>query len=55
MKKIGIIVLAIVLLAVIAVLTLIFQVIEFFVGAILFIVAVFFMGYLYSKAKDRLD
>lgn len=55
MKKIGIVVLAIVILAVIVVLTLVLKVIEFFVGAILFIVAVFFMGYLYGKVKDKID
>lgn len=55
MKKIGIIILAIVILAGIAALTLLFQVIEFFVGIILFIVAVFVLGYLYSKAKDKLE
>ena len=55
MKKIGIIILAVIILAGIAVLTLVFQVIEFFVGAILFLVAIFFMGYLYKKVKDKLD
>lgn len=55
MKKIGIIILAIIILAGIAALTLVFQVLEFFVGIILFIVAVFFLGYLYSKAKDKLE
>lgn len=55
MKKIGIIILAVVLLALILVLTLVMEVIEFFAGAILFIVAIFFLGYLYSKIKDKLD
>lgn len=55
MKKIGIILLAVVILAGIAVLTLVFQVIEFFVGVILFFVAIFFLGYLYKKIKDKLD
>jgi len=55
LKKIGIIILAVIILAGIAVLTLVFQVIEFFVGAILFLVAIFFMGYLYKKVKDKLD
>lgn len=55
MKKIGIIILAIILLPVILVLTLVFEIIEFFVGAILFIVAVFFLGYLYNKAKNKFD
>ena len=53
MKKIGIIILEIIILAGIAVLTLVFQVIEFFVGVILFFVAIFFLGYLYKKAKDK--
>lgn len=55
MKKIGIVVLAIIVIAVIIVLTLVMEVIQFFVGAILFIIAIFFLGYLYSKAKDKLD
>ncbi|MEH6682211.1 MAG: hypothetical protein V7724_16830 [Sediminicola sp.] len=55
MKKIGIIILGIVILALILVLTLVWQVLEFFVGAILFVIAIFFLGYLYSKVKDKLD
>ncbi|CAM4080017.1 hypothetical protein [Gillisia limnaea] len=55
MKKIGIIILAVIILAGIAVLTLVFQVIEFFVGAILFLVVIFFLGYLFKKVKDKLD
>ncbi len=55
MKKIGIIILAVIILAWIAALTLVFQVIEFFVGVILFLVAIFFMGYLYKTVEDRLD
>ena len=55
MKKIGIIILAIVILAGIAALTLLFQVIELFVGIILFLVAIFFLGYWYKMVRDKLD
>ncbi len=55
MKKVGIIILAVIILAGIAALTLVFKVIEFFVGAILFLVAIFFLGYLYKTVKDKLD
>lgn len=55
MKKIGIIILSVVILAGIAALTLLFQVIEFFVGVILFLVAIFFLGYWYKMIKDKLD
>ncbi len=55
MKKIGIIILGIIILAGIAVLTLVFQVLEFIVGAILFLVAIFFLGYLFKTVKNKLD
>ncbi len=55
MKKIGIIILGIIILAFIVVLTVVMEVLEFFVGGILFLIAIFFLGYLYSKVKDKLD
>lgn len=55
MKKIGIIILGIIILVFIVVLTVVMEVLEFFVGGILFLVAIFFLGYLYSKVKDKLD
>ena len=55
MKKIGIIILAVVILAGIAALTLLFKVIEIFVGVILFLVAIFLLGYWYRAIKDKLD
>lgn len=55
MKKVGIIILGVVILAVILALTLVFEIIEFFVGAILFVVAIIFLGYLYNKVKNKLD
>lgn len=55
MKKIGIIILAVIILAGIAALTLVFKVIGFAVGAILFLVAIFFLGYLFNKVKNKLN
>lgn len=55
MKKVGIIILGVIILAVILSLTLVFQIIEFVVGAILFVVALIFLGYLYTKVKNKLD
>jgi len=55
MKKIGIIILGVIVLALILALTLVFQVLEFVVGAILFIIAIIFLIYLYFKVKNKLD
>ncbi|MFO7720048.1 MAG: hypothetical protein R6W85_06375 [Gillisia sp.] len=54
MKKIGIIILAVIILAGIAVLTLVLEVIGYILGAILFLVAIFFLGYLFNKIKNKL-
>lgn len=55
MKKIGIIILGIVILALILILTLILEVIEFIAGTILFFVAAIVMIYLYRKVKDKFE
>ncbi len=55
MKKVGIIIIGVIVLALILTLTLVFQVLEFVVGAILFVVAVIFLIYLYFKVKNKLD
>ncbi len=55
MKTTGIIILGIIILILIILLTLVFQIIEFFVGAILFVVAIIFLGYLYNKVKSKLE
>jgi hypothetical protein len=55
MKKVGIIILGIIVLALILSLTLVFQILEFVVGAILFVVAIIVLIYLYFKVKNKLD
>lgn len=55
MKKIGIIILAVIVLALIAILTLVMEVLEFFAGAILFVVAAIILIYLYNKVKNKLS
>lgn len=55
MKTVGIIILGIIILVIIAVLTLVFEILQFFVGAILFVVALIVLGYFYFKIKKKLD
>lgn len=55
MKKIALIVLAIVVLGIILVLTLVAEILEFAVGAVLFLVAAAVLFWLYHKIKDKLD
>ena len=55
MKKLGLIILGILILGAILVLTLVMKIIEFFMGVILFVLAVVVLIYLYTKIKDRLS
>lgn len=55
MKKFGILILAIVIFGIIVYVTFIIAVIEIIVGAILFLVAIGFLWYLWNKLKDKLD
>lgn len=55
MKKVGIIILAVIVLGVILALTLVAQILEFAVGAVLFLVAAGVLFWLYHKVKDKLD
>ena len=55
MNKVGLVILGIIILAVILVLTVVFQILEFVVGAILFVVALGVLIYLYFKIKNKLD
>ena len=54
MKKIGIIILGVIILGIILVLTLVMEVIEFFMGAIFFVLAIIIIIYLFNKAKDKI-
>ncbi len=55
MKKIGLIILGIIILGAILVLTLVMKVIEFFMGAILFVLAIVVLLILYFKVKDKVS
>jgi len=55
MKKVGIIILAVIILGVILALTLVAEILEFAVGAVLFFVAAGILFWLYSKVKSKLD
>lgn len=54
MKKIGIIILGVVILGLILVLTLVMEVLEFFLGAIFFVLAIIVLIYFYNKVKDKI-
>ncbi len=54
MKKIGLIILAVVILGSILVLTLVMEVLEFFAGAIFFVLAAILFIYLFNKVKNKL-
>ncbi|REG77591.1 hypothetical protein C8N25_1405 [Algoriphagus antarcticus] len=55
MKKLGLIVLGIIILGAILVITLVMEIIEFFMGAILFVLAIVILVYLYNKIKDKVS
>lgn len=55
MKTTGLLIVGFIVFIAILILTFIIEVIELFVGAILFVVAMGFFIYLYKKAKDTLD
>lgn len=55
MKKLGIIILAIVVLGVILALTLVAEILEFAVGAVLFFVALGILAWLWYKIKEKFD
>lgn len=55
MKKIGLIILGIIILGAILVLTLVMEIIEFFMGAIFFVFAIVVLIYLYNKIKDKIS
>lgn len=55
MRKTGLIVLGIIILGAILVLTLVMQVIEFFMGAIFFVLAIVILIILYNKMKDKIS
>ena len=55
MKKFGLIILGILILGAILVLTLVMKVLEFFMGAILFVLAIVILIILYTKIKDKVS
>ncbi len=55
MKKFALIILGIIILGVILALTLVAEILEFAVGAVLFLVAAGVLFWLYHKVKDKLD
>ena len=55
MKKIGLIIVGIIILGAILVLTLVMKVIEFFMGAILFVLAIVVLLILYFKVKEKVS
>lgn len=55
MKKLVLIILAIIVLGVILALTLVAEILEFAVGAVLFVVALGVVGWLWFKIKDKFD
>lgn len=55
MKKIGLIILGVILLGAILVLTLVMEVLEFFMGAISFVVIAVVLIILYNKIKDKIS
>ncbi|MGE5943625.1 MAG: hypothetical protein ACM31G_04720 [Flavobacteriales bacterium] len=54
MKKIGLIILGVIILGAILVLTLVMEILEFFVGTISFVLALIVLIYLYNKVKDKI-
>jgi len=55
MRQLGLIILGILILGAILVLTLVMNIIEFFMGAILFVLAIVILIYLYTKIKDKVS
>ncbi|SFT85013.1 hypothetical protein SAMN04489724_2303 [Algoriphagus locisalis] len=55
MKKIGLIVAGLLILGAILVLTLVMEIIEFFMGAILFVLAIVVLIILYNKIKEKVS
>lgn len=55
MRQLGLIILGILILGAILVLTLVMNIIEFFMGAILFVLAIVILIYLYIKIKDKVS
>ena len=55
MRKIGLIILGVLILGAILVLTLVMKIIEFFMGAILFVLAIVILIILYNKIKDKVS
>ena len=55
MKKLGLIVIGILILGAILVLTLVMEIIEFFMGAILFVLAIVVLIILFNKIKDKVS
>ncbi len=53
MRKVGLIVLGVIILGAILVLTLVMEIIEFFMGGILFLLAIVVLIYIYTKIKDK--
>ena len=55
MEKFGLIILGIILLGAILVLTLVMKIIEFFLGVILFLLAIVLLIYLYTRIKNKVS
>tara|TARA_R110002012_G_scaffold96233_2_gene231930 strand:- start:11886 stop:12053 length:168 start_codon:yes stop_codon:yes gene_type:complete len=55
MRKLGLILLGVLILGAILVLTLVMKIIEFFMGAILFVLAIVILIILYNKIKDKVS
>ncbi|WPR75983.1 hypothetical protein [Algoriphagus sp. NG3] len=55
MRKFGLIVLGVIILGAILVLTLVMEIIEFFMGGILFLLAIVVLIYIYTKIKDKVS
>lgn len=55
MKKFGILILALVIFGIIAYITFIIAVVEIIVGGILFLVAIIFLWYLWTKLSKKLS
>ena len=54
MKKVGLIILGVMILGAILILTLVMEIIEFALGAIFFVFAIVVLLYLYNKVKDKI-
>ncbi|MCE7055582.1 hypothetical protein LZF95_12915 [Algoriphagus sp. AGSA1] len=55
MKKIGLVILAIILLGAILILTLVMEIIEIFMGATLFLLVIVLLVFFYNKIKDKVS